>query len=39
MPNLIDEIEVDVVPLYVYGVVFGSPYMYMRDVLFVRRAN
>jgi hypothetical protein len=29
----------DVVPLDVCGVVFGSPYMYMRDVIFMWRAN
>jgi hypothetical protein len=29
--NFIDEVELDVVPLDVCGVVFGSPYMYMRD--------
>jgi hypothetical protein len=32
-------VEVDVVPLDVCGVVFGSPYMYMRDVIFMRREN
>jgi hypothetical protein len=37
--NYIDEVEVDVVPLDVCGVVFGSPYMYMRDVIFMRREN
>jgi hypothetical protein len=29
----------DVVPLDVCGVVFGNPYMYMRDVIFTRREN
>jgi len=29
----------DVVPLYVCGVVFGSLYMYMRDEIFMRRVN
>jgi hypothetical protein len=29
----LDEVELDVVPLYVCSVVFGSPYMYMRDVI------
>jgi len=28
-----------VVPLDVCGVVFGSPYMYMHDAIFMRRAN
>jgi len=32
-------VEVDVVPLDVCGVVFGSPYVYMRDAIFTRRAN
>jgi hypothetical protein len=32
-------VEVDVVPLDVCSVVFGRPYMYMRDVIFMRRAN
>jgi hypothetical protein len=27
------------VPLDVYDVVFGSPYMYMRDAIFMRREN
>jgi hypothetical protein len=31
--------EVDVVPLDMCGVVFGSPYMYMRDAIFIRREN
>jgi hypothetical protein len=35
----IDEVEVDVVPLDVCGVVFGIHYMYMRDGIFMRRAN
>jgi hypothetical protein len=37
--DFIDEVELDVVPLDVCGVVFGSPYMYMRDVIFMRREN
>jgi hypothetical protein len=32
-------VELDVVPLDVCGVVFGSPYMYMRDVIFMWREN
>jgi hypothetical protein len=32
-------VEVDVVPLDVCGVMFGIPYMYMRDVIFMRREN
>jgi hypothetical protein len=32
-----DEVELDVVPLDMCGVVFGNLYMYMRDVIFMRR--
>jgi hypothetical protein len=32
-------VELDIVPLDVCGVVFGSPYMYMRDAMFTRREN
>jgi hypothetical protein len=35
--DFIIEVELDVVPLDVCGVVFGSPYMYMRDAIFMRR--
>ena len=37
--DFIDEVDLDVVPLDVCGVVFGSPYMYMRDAIVMRRAN
>jgi hypothetical protein len=37
--DFIDEVELDVVPLDVCGVVFGIPYMYMRDEIFMQRAN
>jgi hypothetical protein len=37
--NYIDEVEVDVVPLDVCSIVFGGSYMYMRDAIFMRRAN
>jgi hypothetical protein len=37
--NYIDEVKVDIVPLDVCGVVFGSPYMYLRDANFIRREN
>jgi hypothetical protein len=30
-------VELDVLPLDVCGVVFGIPYMYMRDAIFMRR--
>jgi hypothetical protein len=33
--DFIDEVELDVVPLDVCGVVFGSPYMYIRDEIFM----
>jgi hypothetical protein len=36
--NFINEIEVVVsIPLDVRNVVFGSPYMYVEDVIFMRR--
>ena len=35
----IDEVDLDVVPLDVFGVMFGSPYMYMHDAISMRRAN
>lgn len=31
--------EVDVVPFDVCGVILGSPYLYVRDAIFRRRAN
>jgi hypothetical protein len=34
--NYINEEEVDVVPFDVCGVVFRNPYMYIRDVIFMR---
>jgi hypothetical protein len=37
--DFIDEVELYVVPLDVCGVVFGIPYMYMRDAIFMRKAN
>ena len=37
--DFIDEVELDVVPLDMCGVVFGSPYMYIRDSIFMQRAN
>jgi hypothetical protein len=37
--DFIDEVEFDVVPFNVGGAVFGRPYMYIRDVIFMRRAN
>jgi len=37
--DFIDEVELDVVPLDVCEVVFGISYMYMRDAIFMQRAN
>jgi hypothetical protein len=37
--NFINEVELDVVPLDMCGVLFGSPYMYLRNVIFTRRSN
>jgi len=37
--DFIDEVDVDGVPLDICGVVFGSPYMYMHDALFMKRSN
>ena len=37
--DFIDEVELDVVVVYVFGVVFGSPYMNMQDEIFMWRAN
>ena len=34
-----DEVEVDVIPLDECGVVLEVPYMYMRDAIFMRRAD
>jgi hypothetical protein len=36
---LIDEVELDVIPLDMCGVVFGSPCMYMRGAIFMWREN
>jgi hypothetical protein len=37
--DFINEVELDAIPLDVCAVVFGSPYMYMRDVIFMQRDN
>jgi hypothetical protein len=37
--HFIDEVELDIVPLDVCGIVFGSPDMYMRDEIFMWIAN
>jgi hypothetical protein len=37
--NYINEVKVDILPLDVCVVVFGIPYMYKRDAIFMRREN
>ena len=37
--KLIDEVELDVVPLDICGIVLGSPYLYDRKVVFFRHEN
>jgi len=37
--DFINEVDLDVVPLDVFRVMLGSPYMYMHDEIFMRRAN
>lgn len=37
--NFVDEVVAYVVPLDVCGVILGSPYLYVRDAIFRRRAN
>jgi hypothetical protein len=34
-----DEVVVDIVPMDVCGVILGSSYLYVRDVIFRRRSN
>ena len=34
-----DEVDVDAIPPDFFGVVFGSTYVYKRDVIFMRREN
>ena len=34
--KFIDEVEFDVVPLDIYGIVLGSPYLYDRKTIFYR---
>jgi hypothetical protein len=33
--DFIDEVELEIIPLDLCGVVFGSPYMHMRDEIFM----
>jgi len=37
--DFIEEVDLDVAPLDVCGVMYRSPYMYMHDAIFMRRAN
>jgi len=37
--KLIDEVDLDVVPLDIRGIVLGSPYLYDRNVVFLRSDN
>jgi hypothetical protein len=37
--DFIDGVVLDVVPLDVFGVVFGIPYLYMKDAIFMNRSN
>ena len=37
--EFVDEVELDIVPLDICGIVLGSPYLYDRDVVFYRREN
>lgn len=37
--NFFDEVELDVIPLDICGVVLGSPYLYDQDVIFHRKDN
>jgi hypothetical protein len=37
--KFIDEVELDVIPLDIYGIVLGSPYLYDRKSIFHRHEN
>jgi hypothetical protein len=37
--NFVDEVELDVIPLDIYGIVLGSPYFYNRKAIFHRHEN
>jgi hypothetical protein len=37
--DFIDEVELDIIPFDKCGVVFGIPYMYVKDEIFMQRAN
>ena len=38
-PAFVDEVELDIVPLDVCGIVLGSPYLYDRKAIFYRAEN
>jgi hypothetical protein len=37
--NFVDEVELDVIPLDICGIVLGSPYLYNRKAIFHRHEN
>jgi hypothetical protein len=37
--NFVDEVELDVIPLDICGIVLGSPYLYDRKAIFYRQEN
>jgi hypothetical protein len=37
--NFVDEVELDVIPLDICGIVLGSPYLYDRKAIFYRHEN
>jgi hypothetical protein len=37
--NYVDEVELDIVPLDICGIVLGSPYLYDRKTIFYREEN
>ena len=37
--GFVDEVDLDVVPLDICGIVLGSPYMYHRKAMFYREDN
>ena len=37
--NFVDEVEFDVVPLDIYGIILGSTYLYDRKAVFYRHEN
>ena len=37
--EFVDEVELDIVPLDICGIVLGSPYFYDRDVVFYQKEN